>query len=139
MDKEKFRTCLCEYCYNVKFKLEAINRACSGAKFTHLKLKDKFESIEKSMCETQSGFTKKECYNRKCTSCGIHKITTHFHVLIQQDGDEEIKWKRWELGTMKTAGKGKRRQILVEKHGKLKYLIRVLRRTWTSSQSHLCC
>ncbi|WAR17871.1 LOW QUALITY PROTEIN: hypothetical protein MAR_032465 [Mya arenaria] len=119
MDKEKFRTCLCEYCLNIEFKLEAINRACSGENLKHLKLKDKFESIEKSMCEIKSGSTNKECYDRKCSSCGIHKITKHFQVLIKKDGEKDVKWKRWELGTRKTGGKECRRQMLVERVGKL--------------------
>lgn len=119
MDKEKFRTCLCEYCLNVEFKVDVLNRVCGNNNLKQLKLEDKYDCVQKTLCDT----VQKSCYERTCNDCGVTKIREHFKPMIQQIGESNIKWKRWEIGTLNTASKEVRRQILKEKHGKLADLV----------------
>lgn len=123
MDKEKFRTCLCEYCLNIEFKLESINRTCELENQKHLKLNDRFDCVKMSLCDKDSDFNKRECLERNCSMCGVHKITTHFQPLSQMSGEKTLKWKRWEARTIKCAGKDVRRQMLVEKEGSIDVLL----------------
>lgn len=115
MDKEKFRTCLCEYCLNIHFKIESFNKMCNDHNLKEIKLEDKYDCVRKTLC----GTPKKECYERKCKDCGTIKMKGHFEDLIQQVSGGEVKWKRWEMGTVKNV----RRQVLNEKRGDINSMI----------------
>ena len=43
----KFQGCLCEYCVNIAFKQETINKLCNETELKELKLENKFECLKK--------------------------------------------------------------------------------------------
>jgi len=51
VNKQKFITCLCEYCLNVQYKMATINKLCTDRNLQHLKLENEFDCVEKSLCE----------------------------------------------------------------------------------------
>ena len=48
--EHKFNSCLCEYCLNVQFKMETINKACTSLKKEKLKLDNKYHCVELTLC-----------------------------------------------------------------------------------------
>ncbi|WAR08763.1 hypothetical protein MAR_018721, partial [Mya arenaria] len=84
MDRSKFQSCLCEYCVNVEFKLEALNKICNAEDLKELKIENKFDCLKMTLCPTENEFNDKQCYERNCAHCGEEHIALHFQPLIQK-------------------------------------------------------
>ena len=63
--------------------MEVINRLCEAEDLKHLKLKNRFECVKISLCEKESEFNNRICYERRCLFCGVDKIITHFEELTE--------------------------------------------------------
>ena len=72
-------------------------------------------TVQIILCETP----KKECYEKKCNECGATNIREHFENLIQLVGNQDIRLKICEIGTVEQV----RRQVLNEKLGKMNSII----------------
>ncbi|XP_069107941.1 uncharacterized protein [Argopecten irradians] len=125
MKHMKFINCLCEYCLNVKFKIDVIDKLLEKAGHSQHKLKSKEEAVQHTICQKGDGeFPKFECISRQCRQRSPHSIRVHLEVL---DANQECCWKRWELSSIEKVANGKvqvsKRQVLLEKTGLLQELL----------------
>lgn len=90
----KLYQCLCEYCENVKLKLQAVNRLADRCDQPDLKLSSEFLAVNATLCPKSEGkFHQLDCIDRKCEYCGTDKLKEILGPLMNVD---EVKWKRWE-------------------------------------------
>ena len=108
--------CLCEYCINVDFKLQALGTFCSCNKLGECIIKDRYEASNRTLCPKDAGDNpKKQCLDRDCTSCGTDKLDSHLQPLTDAHGDDTISWYRWEVGNVRCGDKFLRRMVKVRK------------------------
>ncbi|KAJ8047473.1 hypothetical protein HOLleu_06479 [Holothuria leucospilota] len=120
MSQTKLLQCLCEYCVNIKFLLDTLNRKALMAGQRDLMISDKYVLSDLTVCS--DGPDRKDCIDRNCGNCGPQLMRHNFAVLLGSHGDDEIVWKSWE---METTPKGKR-MTLKQTSGSIKCLIDVL-------------
>ena len=137
MDKSKFQSCLCEYCVNIVFKLESLNKLSTEANMKDLQFDNKFSCLKMTICHTESDtdmFKDKQCIDRNCEECGVHNIALHYQPLIEKMSDSVISWKRWELCSLKN---GNKRQMLIQKNGTVFDLVKELSNELKPFASHV--
>ena len=82
MDKAKFQGCLCEYCVNIEFELETLNKHCNQTDFKELKLENKFQCLKMTICPTgneQEISKTNNVLTEIVKKCGEHTIALHYH------------------------------------------------------------
>ncbi|XP_033727671.1 uncharacterized protein LOC117317004 [Pecten maximus] len=140
--EQKFNSCLCEYCLNVQYKLNALNLAAQKLKHPELKLENKYSCINKTLCPkaTDSKYHKLECIDRKCDLCSEDHLFEHFEPLIKADSEGKYDWQTWEYRnvTCSTSSNTKevKRQILVDQSGTIKELVSKLCKEIKELSSH---
>ncbi|XP_071835504.1 uncharacterized protein [Apostichopus japonicus] len=122
MSHTKLLQCMCEYCVNVKFILEALRPKISTSGKKVAAIKDVYAASEITVCSTVGSFPKKECVDRVCNECGVNKVREHLHPLLEVQGKSEVQWKSWEMSLTE---KGKR-MILKIKSGTIGELVNIL-------------
>ena len=140
MGKAKLAGCLCEYCANLKLKLDTIN--------THLAMKqsptvtDLYALSNSTLCEKgpSSKYHLPRCVQRECRDCGVDKIDT----ILKPFRDTEVQsvsWKRWELVVeevkTKNSTKTVKKRALVSKTGTVEELITELKEELRPFSEHL--
>ncbi|XP_033126388.1 uncharacterized protein LOC117124308, partial [Anneissia japonica] len=95
VSKTKLLQCLCEYCVNIKFKVESLYVKCMKVNKADIALRNKYEASSKTLCEVPGMFPKKECLDRTCSKCGVCDVSKQLEPLLQGHGDDPIKWKVW--------------------------------------------
>ena len=92
----KYRGCLCEYCANMEHKITAINRVAHRhnlkSPLTTVKSLSKITLCDKG----DSQFHKIECIERRCSQCGVNKITERLQNLLDAEHGDDLPWKKWE-------------------------------------------
>ena len=63
---------LCEYCENVNLKLQAINKLADTLNRKKLKMLDKYQAVDQTLCNKADGirFHELKCVDRECNNCG---------------------------------------------------------------------
>ena len=88
------RVCMCVKDYNLSQKIDALNAAVKS-RFPHLK-KRRRELSDITLCEYEDNNPpKKSCLERECNDCGVQKIEDEYSEVIEQVGDNEVKFKQW--------------------------------------------
>ena len=114
--------CMCPYCLNVSYKVQALNRVVTtSGKSPDMKIQDEREFVDKLLCQIQEGetFHRLDCVAMKCTKCSSYstRIQEHYKEL---DKTGMCTWLRWERKECKD---GKWRRVLVSKQSTLQEAI----------------
>ncbi|KAJ8050271.1 hypothetical protein HOLleu_03406 [Holothuria leucospilota] len=134
MSNNKRAQCLCEYCTNLEFKLDAISRYMAQHQLGQFPLKNKHDISRMTLCPKDNGEYKKVCIDRQCNLCGIQCLK--FEELVQHAADA-MKWFRWETKEFDYDGGLIRRMTKVHKNGTLHQLIEELKMEMVPFSKHL--
>lgn len=122
--KIKINQCLCEYCTDALLKLQALNRTVVALKKPELKIKDKYELTELTMCpKVTAKYCAPGCINRTCPDCGVALLDKRMLAFKTDHGDTEIQWNKWESRRYEFGGQMKSKKVQLTKRGKLKELL----------------
>ena len=111
----KFAQCLCEFCINVEFALQALKKAIHD-KESPAEILSKFSIAKASLCEGSEMY---KCRSRECHLCGTEKVRERLHDVFKDKLQTSVMWNKWERGKIA----GMKRQILKDKNGTVKELI----------------
>ena len=89
MKFNKRNSCLCEYCENINLKLKACN------KFPSFPYSNKFLLNSDSLCEHTGQFPAVKCIDRKCSECGIQKVSEKMSKFMANYGTENVTYEVW--------------------------------------------
>ena len=102
MSHRKHYQCVCEVCTNVDIKIEAWNKAAIKHKKPDMKIRDRYELAETTMCECAEGEEHKmSCITRQCPHCGVQKFRDVYNALVQESPAEDLMtWSEvyWSMG-----------------------------------------
>ena len=79
MDNHKYLQCHCEYCLNVQFKVESLNRFCISKGLDNIAC-DKYAMSNITLCKNDKNILI-TCIDRKCSSCGLSRFDRATEVL----------------------------------------------------------
>ena len=96
MDNHKYLQCLCEYCLNVQFKVESLNRFCISKGLDNIAC-DKYAMSNLTLCENDDKNILITCIDRKCSSCGLSRFDRATEVLNTTHSNTYINWQSWKL------------------------------------------
>ena len=125
-ERNRMLQCLCEYCVNVDFKIDALSTKC--LQFGII-LSNKYEASSMTLCPKLGQHYKKCCIDRECKDCGTSQLKRRLQPLLEGHGDKEAKWKVWRSETYTKTSKDKSgpveawQMVLKVKTGTVKELI----------------
>ena len=82
--QHKFRECLCEYCVNVDLGLKALNTFGSSKGQANINITDKYCASQLTLCPKVDNQYKKNCLDRNCPQCGVHRLKLHLVPLLDE-------------------------------------------------------
>lgn len=88
------RCCLCVTCCNVALKVEAANKFTTAC--PEIKNITKRIAANMTLCSYEGEFPNEDCLNQTCKKCGPSKIKEYYEGLIEEFGEKEIEYHRWE-------------------------------------------
>lgn len=130
----KYVGCLCEYCENVRLKINSINHQQPGT-FSGL-----YDISHHTLCEKapECEFHDPSCIKRDCESCGVDKICDK---LLEIDQTKPHEWKRWEMMEtqchMQKETKTVKKRGLITKSGTFKEMVDELKDELKPFSEHL--
>ncbi|XP_070549829.1 uncharacterized protein [Ptychodera flava] len=138
---QQLNQCLCEKCTNVMLMLRAVNSAAARYNFFEVKVKDKYDLVNLTLCEREHGNHSIECVERLCTSCGVKNLEKRFETLINKHGEENMSWLTWEVQksnvTVDGVAKVRSRKVIAQKINTLNSLVQQLIHDADSLAKHL--
>ena len=90
------RVCVCTKCYNIKQKIEALNKVSVQNSLPELRATSRTLS-NITACPFIDNFPRRECTDRLCNSCGTGFIETTYKPLIDECSQSEVRYHQWEL------------------------------------------
>jgi hypothetical protein len=117
--KTKLTQCLCECCTNTMFKLWTLNSLLLTIKRSDLKVKDKYQLVELSMCEKlpSSKYCRPGCVYRSCQECGVRLLEERFAEVKASHAYREVQWRKWQTTEYTHDGKIKKKKMQLTKTG----------------------
>ena len=124
----KLSQCLCEYCTGCLLKLQSLNRiiqATDDSNLKELKIKDKYELLNLSMCpkSDDNKYQERKCIERSCSECGIALLEERLKPLVDTLGDKTVSWLKWETKVYTQDDKQKSKKVQLTQTGTCKSLI----------------
>ena len=124
----KLSQCLCEYCTGCLLKLQSLNRiiqATDDSNLKELKIKDKYELLNLSMCpkSDDNKYQERKCIERSCSECGIALLEERLKPLEDTLGDKTVSWLKWETKVYTQDDKQKSKKVQLTQTGTCKSLI----------------
>ena len=94
-DKTKLRQCACEYCVNIEYKINALNKF-PRSKAANCNIKDKYHLSDITLCPQPSRkYPRPECIQRTCEYCGVTQLEDYL-CPIEPYGDDVVQYLKWE-------------------------------------------
>ncbi|XP_070562440.1 uncharacterized protein [Ptychodera flava] len=125
--KNQLNQCLCEKCTNIMLKLRTLNATLGRHQYGNLKIKDKYDLLNISLCEKQNGLHSYKCVSRQCEKCGVRKLRERLERISTEDSLIQTSWLKWETKktsiTSSGAVKQQTRKVMIVKDGTLADLI----------------
>ena len=130
----KRRNCLCGYCVNVEFKLQAIANVKRVHGLDVTTFPDTYSISRKTLCEKEDGSEyKRACLMRNCQECGVDLED----LQKLQEMEEKTSWLRWEKDTSVYNGRKVHRVVKKRKSGMIKEMIDELKKELEPFSLHL--
>lgn len=118
-------------------KLETLNKLCDVPCHPDLKIKNKQELLEITMCPTDGKFYKQHCIKRNCTECGVHCLDLRLAPIIQACGEEELTWRKWATEERNLEGKKVKAKVVQVRSGHIHEYMDELKGDTTGLSLHL--
>lgn len=95
-NKQKWYSCLCEYCTNVDLTLKALNKFAKSVKI-ETNISDRYAAISVTLCskDDQAIHHRRECIERKCGNCRRDLLLTKLSNLLERHVNEEVEYVVW--------------------------------------------
>ncbi|KAK6185681.1 hypothetical protein SNE40_007861 [Patella caerulea] len=106
------------------FKLQSFNRLVVALKEPELKIKDKYELIQLTMCpKVTTKYCSTQCIYRNSENCGIKLLQQKMSSLKEKHGDLTVTWQKWESLSYQHDGKTKSKKDQVTKRDKVSHFL----------------
>ena len=138
MDNNKREACLCKYCINLDFKIQALGTFCSLYQLSQCIIKDRYDASKRTLFPTEVGCNpQKRCLDRNCTSCGTNMLDSNLQPLTTAYRDATFSWYRWQIESVRYGEKMVRRMVKVKKSGTIHEIVDELKTELLPFANHL--